>query len=127
MGNVLQLPGTFCEICDATFREDGWGKQSHIFGFACSRCVTKSCRLVRRHNRRARQAGVKGRLFAFDWLSVLYAHSFACAGCNQHEELTLDHIRGLGNGGHNLSFNIQPLCGCCHMKKDNIPRREVAA
>lgn len=128
MGNVIKMPGTFCEVCQASFREDGWGRQSETFGFCCSRCVSKACRLVRRHNRRARAAGVKGTLFAFDWLSLLYAHGFACVGCESRtEDLTLDHIRPLSMGGQNLRYNIQPLCSCCHMAKDNIRPREAVA
>lgn len=128
MGDVIKLPGTFCEICHHSFTENGRGRQSQTFGFCCERCVNKSCRLVRRHNRRARAAGVKGTLFPFDWLSLVYAHNFSCAGCAQRGELTLDHIRPLSVGGANLRYNIQPLCSYCHQEKDNIrPREAVVA
>jgi len=85
--------------------------------------VNRACRLVRRHNRRARLADVKGKIFAFDWLSILFAHAFKCATCQKEKELTLDHIRPLSTGGQNLSWNIQPLCLCCHGEKDNIRKR----
>lgn len=122
---VIKEPGTFCEICFTTFGEDGWRRQSQTFGFCCTRCTTRACRLVRRHNRRANLARVKGKLFSFDWLLQVYAHSFSCAHCKvRKKDLTLDHIRPLSMGGLNLAHNIQPLCQECHMEKDNIrPRR----
>lgn len=123
MGTLLRLPGTFCEICKNPYTTGAWGRQSLTFGFCCVRCVNKACRVVRRHNRRARTAKCQGTLYAFDWLSTLYAHDFSCASCQAKGSLTLDHIRPLSLGGQNLTFNIQPLCPSCHGKKDNIPGR----
>lgn len=120
---VVKLPGTFCEICESSYTEGSWGRQSLTFGFCCVRCVNKASRLVRRHNRRAREARVKGTLFPFDWLAQLYVHSFSCAKCGARTALSLDHIRPLSVGGHNLAYNIQPLCLTCHGEKDNIPAR----
>lgn len=113
----------FCRICHSHFRESGWGRQSMTFGFCCTRCVNKACRVVRRHNKRARLAGVIGKIFAFDWLSLLFASEFRCSSCKEEKELTLDHIRPLSQGGQNLRWNIQPLCQGCHGKKDNIRKR----
>lgn len=127
MGTVQYLPGTCCEICRKPYHGDGWSKQSETFGFCCSRCVNKACRLVRRHNRRAKSAGCKGRLYAYQWLCALYAYAFRCCDCGDRTELTLDHIRPLSKGGPNQPFNLQPLCQCCHKKKDNVPSRRLAA
>ena len=111
-----------CEICKSTYKNDGWGKRSMTFGFCCSRCVSRACRVVRRHNRRARRVNSNGTLYGYHWLTVLYSYNFACAMCgtNHTKELTLDHIKKLSDGGNNLPHNIQPLCFECHGKKDNI-------
>jgi 5-methylcytosine-specific restriction endonuclease McrA len=114
------FPSDFCEICRKQFTREGWGRQSATFGFACSRCVNKSCRLVRRHNRRAKAAEAKGRLYAFHWLSIVYSQDFRCAVCRARTDLTLDHVVPLGKGGQNLPHNVQPLCQSCHGLKDNI-------
>lgn len=121
MTTVIRLPGTFCEICGNSYREDGWGRKSQTFGFCCSRCVSKACRVVRRHNRRARSSNASGILYAYQWLTVQYSHNFSCASCStKSKSLTLDHIRPLSKGGPNLMHNIQPLCRSCHDLKDNI-------
>jgi 5-methylcytosine-specific restriction endonuclease McrA len=116
-----QPSDTFCELCLRPYKDDGWGKQSATFGFACHRCVNKACRVVRRHNRRARKAGCVGRLYAFQWLSILFGSTFRCGTCKERTHLTLDHIIPLRDGGMNLAHNIQALCLCCHGLKDNIP------
>lgn len=122
--NVIRLPGTYCEICKSGYKSDGWGRQSMTFGFCCSRCVSKACRVVRRHNRRGRVAGARGTLYGYHWLTLLFAHDFSCAMCSSREgNLTLDHIRPLSQGGDNLPHNIQPLCPGCHQQKDNIKTR----
>lgn len=122
---MLELSADFdvrCQLCKSTYKKDGWGRQSMAFGFCCSRCVSRACRVVRRHNRRARQAGCRGILFAYHWLTILYSYNFSCAFCGAEggRNLTLDHIRQLSCGGDNLPHNIQPLCLRCHGVKDNI-------
>lgn len=120
--NVIRFPGTYCEICKSSYKDTGWGRVSQTFGFCCSRCVTKACRVVRRHNRRAKAANGRGTLYAYQWLTILYSHQFSCASCSVNDgNLTLDHIRPLSTGGDNLPYNIQPLCLSCHGVKDNIP------
>lgn len=120
MGDLIRFPGSFCDLCGMTYTKTGWNKQSAVFGFCCQKCVNKSARLVRRHNRRARIAGCFGKLYAFQWLSLVYSHDFQCLGCRATGELTLDHIRPLSSGGHNMIWNVQCLCKICHARKDNI-------
>lgn len=127
MGTLVKLPGTFCELCGTSYTDSSWGRQSLTFGFCCVRCVNKASRVVRRHNRRAKASGSKGTLFPFDWLATVYSHGYCCASCGLQKDLTLDHRRPLSKGGHNLAYNIQPLCQDCHRLKDNIPSRETLA
>lgn len=111
-----------CKICKKSFNDSSWGKRSETFGFCCYRCVSQACRLVRRHNVRGRDAKAQGKLFAFQWLCLLYAHNFLCAGCHNSDVLTLDHVQPLSKGGRNQIHNVQPLCIKCHRSKDNIPQ-----
>jgi len=110
-----------CEICGSAYTDSSWGRRSETFGFCCSRCVSQACRSVRRHNVRARDAVAPGKLYAYQWLSLLYAYDFKCACCRSKKALTLDHIVPLSKNGHNQTFNVQPLCLECHRAKDNIP------
>ncbi len=110
-----------CEICGSGYTDSSWGKRSETFGFCCSRCVSQACRVVRRHNVRGRDARAPGKLYAYQWLSLLYSHDFKCACCSTKTVLTLDHIIPLSKGGQNQIFNVQPLCVTCHRDKDNLP------
>lgn len=121
----------FCAVCTSVFLFPACRKknaiarhhqQSRSFTFSCSSCVTKACRVARRHNRRANKKNIEGKIKPGDWLCALFAHKFMCAACKipDRRKLTLDHIVPLSKGGKNVWENIQPLCEVCHFEKDRI-------
>ena len=49
---------------------------------------------------------------------ILTTNSF-CVKCSKKENLQLDHIIPISNGGKNELSNIQILCKNCNIKKSN--------
>lgn len=88
----------------------------------CKCCVKRIRDKIHGHNKRARRAGVYGKLNSASWYELLVRFEFKCAHCGrQHKPskpVTLDHIVPLKLGGTNTKFNIQPLCEHCHKTKD---------
>lgn len=62
---------------------------------------------------RRRAAGV---LTPDDWNLVLEIYGAACLKCGK-DEVTIDHIIPVIDGGANLIGNVQPLCGKCNSSK----------
>jgi 5-methylcytosine-specific restriction endonuclease McrA len=118
-----------CSVCNISFsssmdKKAYFSRPSFSFPFACTGCVVRSCRMARRHNRRAKKHGVMQQMSPADWLNTLKRHNFHCACCGDKDcKLTLDHIKPLKEGGSNGEKNMQPLCFMCHAKKDGyIPK-----
>lgn len=44
-----------------------------------------------------------------------------CAFCGAHQDLTIDHIKRIADGGTSDLENLQLLCRPCHIKKDSDP------
>ena len=51
--------------------------------------------------------------------AVLARDSYTCRSCRRKDNLTVDHIVQLSQGGTNSMENMQTLCRYCHEKKDN--------
>ena len=51
--------------------------------------------------------------------AVLARDSYTCRSCRRKDNLTVDHIVQLSQGGTNNLENLQTLCKYCHEKKDN--------
>ena len=51
--------------------------------------------------------------------SVLARDNYTCRSCRRKDNLTVDHIVQLSQGGTNSMENMQTLCRYCHEKKDN--------
>lgn len=66
---------------------------------------------IKKHRRRA--AGV---LTVKDWQSVLSLYGDRCLACGA-DDVTIDHIIPVSQGGSNTVDNVQPLCGACNAKK----------
>lgn len=45
--------------------------------------------------------------------------AYRCVYCNSYENLHIDHIVPLSNGGENNEENLQILCQKCNLKKSN--------
>lgn len=51
--------------------------------------------------------------------AVLSRDNYACRSCRRKDNLTVDHIVQLSQGGTNNMENLQTLCKYCHEEKDN--------
>lgn len=51
--------------------------------------------------------------------AVLTRDNYICRSCKRKDNLTVDHIVQLSQGGTNNLENLQTLCKYCHEKKDN--------
>lgn len=51
--------------------------------------------------------------------SALARDRYTCSSCGRKDNLTVDHIVQLSQGGTNNIENLQTLCKYCHEKKDN--------
>ena len=51
--------------------------------------------------------------------AVLARDSYTCRSCRRKDNLIVDHIVQLSQGGTNNLENLQTLCKYCHEKKDN--------
>lgn len=51
--------------------------------------------------------------------AVLNRDNYTCRSCRRKDNLTVDHIVQLSQGGTNSMENMQTLCRYCHEKKDN--------
>ena len=51
--------------------------------------------------------------------AVLTRDNYTCRSCRRKDNLTVDHIVQLSQGGTNNLENLQTLCKYCHEKKDN--------
>lgn len=68
-------------------------------------------------NYRARSAKAIGSHTLEQWQQLLQFFNGYCPSCNRKEELTLDHIIPLAEGGTHYIDNIQPLCKSCNSSK----------
>lgn len=121
---MKNVTDTLCARCGSEFDSgDPNRTQSFTFSLVCQGCSDHAGRVTSRQNRRCKRKGVTSRLSRYDWLSVQYKFDFACACCGvpaMLEQITLDHIIPLGEGGSNCVTNIQPLCVTCHRDKDDM-------
>lgn len=49
--------------------------------------------------------------------AVLQSRGGRCAQCKSRDNLTIDHIKPLSQGGRNIKSNMQPLCYWCNQSK----------
>jgi 5-methylcytosine-specific restriction endonuclease McrA len=69
-------------------------------------------------NRRARNNGLSGKIFAEQWKEIVEKYGKKCLRCGRGDViLTIDHILPLSGGGKHEISNIQPLCKSCNSKK----------
>lgn len=63
----------------------------------------------------------KGVLSGSSWdrlrRAVLVRDNYTCCSCGRKDNLTVDHIVQLSQGGTNNLVNLQTLCKYCHEKK----------
>ncbi|MCQ8831765.1 HNH endonuclease [Streptomyces malaysiensis] len=86
--------------------------------------VTQRSRL-----RRARYAA--GDLTQDEWFEIVEQHGGVCLACGSPDQLTVDHIIPLSQGGEHTADNVQPLCSTCNKSKfikviDYRPKRAVS-
>lgn len=63
-----------------------------------------------------------GRIRRLDWESVLVVFDQRCAYCGVHDDLVVEHVVPLGDGGRNEVENIVPACASCnHVKGKRGP------
>lgn len=75
--------------------------------------------VARQHSqkRRATKANANGSHSAQDQRERLAAHGHKCIYCGFTEDLHLDHIKPLSQGGSNWPSNLAPACGSCNLSK----------
>ena len=57
------------------------------------------------------------RLTDAEWSEVLSGCVEACLACGTTEDITVDHIRPVKDGGTDSKDNVQPLCRSCNSSK----------
>jgi 5-methylcytosine-specific restriction endonuclease McrA len=72
---------------------------------------------IDRNNQRARRMGCEGVLTIAEWLMLCALYGGRCVACGRSEELEIDHIVPLEQGGANTRDNTQPLCATCNKVK----------
>jgi 5-methylcytosine-specific restriction endonuclease McrA len=72
---------------------------------------------IRLINQNRRAAKNEGSLTLEEWESVLSMHDYRCANCGTDENITMDHIIPIVNGGSYSVNNVQPLCKSCNSRK----------
>jgi 5-methylcytosine-specific restriction endonuclease McrA len=73
------------------------------------------------HNKHARTARLRGPVLMRLRQKVFVDHLFTCARCGLiTQDLELDHIQPLNDGGTNDESNLQPLCKVCHKAKTKL-------
>ena len=77
----------------------------------------------RKTNKRDSEIQGKGVVYGSSWdrirKSVLARDNYTCRSCRRKDNLTVNHIVQLSQGGTNNLENLQTLCKYCHEKKDN--------
>ena len=69
------------------------------------------------HAARARRGGGLVALTPQQWYLVLSAFDYACAYCESHNAITMDHIEPLSRGGDHAVWNVVPACWPCNIGK----------
>ena len=82
----------------------------------------------RRHPEESRSSGNKTRLRRAgltefhtldEWLDLIRKCDGKCLKCGTDENITIDHVIAISQGGSDLISNIQPLCKKCNASKGN--------
>lgn len=76
--------------------------------------------VVRAQNERAQDWDLTGDLTVVEWISVLMASEGRCHYCKEYvgvDELTLDHVIPVCNGGATTLANIVAACSPCNTRK----------
>ena len=82
----------------------------------------KQVKRKRRNIRRTRKTQAGGSYSTAEWYNLCKFYDFHCLRCNKKlpfENLTLDHVKPVAQGGSSFIFNTQPLCGPCNGRKHN--------
>lgn len=69
---------------------------------------------VTQHNQRG-----LGKITADDWETILDMCGRRCAYCGVRDDLLIEHVIPLGDGGRNEAANVVPACGSCNHVKGN--------
>lgn len=51
---------------------------------------------------------------------ILWLYDYKCANCRCQDELEVDHIIPISNGGEQHVQNMQCLCSKCNLRKSNM-------
>jgi hypothetical protein len=52
-----------------------------------------------------------------EWLRVLEQYEFRCFYCDSRDDLWIDHLTPLSEGGNNTVANVVPACEACNRRK----------
>jgi len=80
----------------------------------------KSARRGVNTRRRSRVKTAGGSLSASEWRGLCRHYDYNCLRCGKQlpqEDLTVDHVTSVANGGTSGIGNIQPLCMSCNCSK----------
>lgn len=87
----------------------------------CQTCHARRMKavvLVSRHNKRAADVGIPGRISCEEWIHLCQQYNHICLRCGRAEPLTMDHVIPVCcDGSTNTIENVQPLCKPCNCTK----------
>lgn len=121
-----------CGRCRDFFPKEGFpARKGTMMGIGsnCRKChsaiaiasrtpeVVRASRRRSEATRRARIAGVAGRVTAADLLALAVILGEDCLKCGSADQPTMDHVVPLAKGGLHFPTNLQPLCRPCNERK----------
>jgi len=134
-GAVISSQATWCPQCLAGRRRNVHTAKQGVMGKVCSTCQEwrpldefckgdrwdglshrcKACRTKRAEERRARIAGVD--IDEVDIGAIFARDGYRCTYCGNIENLSIDHIIPLANGGPHCEENLVVACKSCNSSK----------
>lgn len=109
----------YCKECNRAANKKSYEKhrKKRLEKMRRRRAENPLIRRVDKINGRARKRGLPGRISVKDYVSILEEYGQRCLKCGSENNIVLDHIVPLGEGGSNTVDNLQPLCYQCNHEK----------
>ncbi len=79
--------------------------------------LVKEVRRVHKHRKRAAKLGLRADLRTLEWGQILRKFNHRCAYCGSSDDVGLDHVVPLCNGGGTTFTNVVPCCVDCGRRK----------
>lgn len=105
---AFSATGKYCRQCSTAYSNDRYANDDEFR-------KAEILRLTNKKNVRSRKA--VGTYTLVEWQQCLDYFNHSCAYCGGSNELTVDHVVALSNGGYNVAFNLVPACTACNSSK----------